>query len=242
LNSLGQTTMHAPSLRTPLRPVDREENIDPASLEHIECWRADRGLCHGAQVPSTGLTEGKKLAFKKIEAYSSLLLEVACLTRENDALRNVMHHSGHFDSKSTEGLIKRRGAPVTAPSERAGRVILAANSILEMSIIVQGPDLAANMVALVQAATAKDPSVPSAIAKGGMIPEISEQVPDKRWKTASNGAWADRTCGDCKAVDGSTHHGHSSLQRKCPIQQQKVKYQSFTDRSKRKREEREELE
>jgi hypothetical protein len=53
----------------------------------------------------------------------------------------------------------------------------------------------------------------------------------------SNGAWAERTCDDCRGIDGSTKHGHSAGQRLCPVQIVKEKNRFFNDRRKRKLEE-----
>jgi hypothetical protein len=178
--------METTFLLTPTPSPSNQENINPASLEHAASWRPGPPLKVSSAHPVPVISEvlpGKKLAFKKSEPYAKLLQDLQQAETENAALKKLMHHSGAFDAAGTEGLIKRRGAPVKDPSLRAARVRAAAATVLEMSLMVQGPDIAANIVALVKAATARDASVPAAIAREGMIPELMEEVTDKRCKT-----------------------------------------------------------
>lgn len=101
---------------------------------------------------------------------------------ENKALRKTMYHSSLFDAASTCGLVKRRGAPVKAPSKKAALRKVAAETVLAMSVMVQGPELGPNLIELVKVAAERDPTVTSQLGKADLLPTIMEEVADKRYK------------------------------------------------------------
>lgn len=101
---------------------------------------------------------------------------------ENAALRKTMFHCSLFDKASTCGLVKRRGVPVKEASKRAPRREAAAKVILEMSIMVQGPEIGPNIIELVKVAASRDPSVTAQLGKADLLPVVMEEVSDKRYK------------------------------------------------------------
>jgi hypothetical protein len=101
---------------------------------------------------------------------------------ENAALCKTMYHSSLFDAASTCGLVKRRGAPVTKPSKQACRRKVAAETVLAMSVMVQGPELGQNLIELVKVAVERDPTVTTQLGKAELLPAVMEEVADNRYK------------------------------------------------------------
>jgi len=60
-------------------------------------------------------------------------------------------------------------------------------------------------------------------------------VTENHVSNRSNGIWDNRTCGNCERKHGTKHHGHSSGQKKCPLES--GSNVDFLDRKKRKAEE-----
>jgi hypothetical protein len=112
---------------------------------------------------------------------AALKKELKAVRRDLASLGSIMHHSGHFSAEGTYGLIKRRGHPVVEASKVKARRKAAADVIVAASTMVQGPDLAANCIAIVRQAMEIDPSIPAKLAKDGLMPQTMVEKEDKRF-------------------------------------------------------------
>jgi hypothetical protein len=101
--------------------------------------------------------------------------------KENRGLRLAMHHSGAFDSQGTAGLVTR-GRPVECESAQAVRRMAAAATAVQVSTLLQGKDVASNVIHFVKAAASLDPTVLDKLAGANLFPERMEEVVDKRFK------------------------------------------------------------
>jgi hypothetical protein len=116
------------------------------------------------------------------EQIKGLKTKLAVSEKQNRAMRLSMHHSGAFDADGTDGLVTR-GRPVECESKIAVRRMKAANTAVQMSTLLQGKDIASNVIHFVKAAAAIDATVLDKLAGANLIPERMEEVADKRFKS-----------------------------------------------------------
>lgn len=141
------------------------------------------GLIQPVKVAATQVKGNICASNKLLKENERLLKENAELLKENAALRSCMHHSGHFDKEGTEGLILRRGEPVSKMPVRPDRRKLAAATILEMTIMVQGPTVSDNIVELVRMGVDHDSKLLQKLSAENLLSRKKEKIPDKRTDT-----------------------------------------------------------
>jgi hypothetical protein len=145
----------------------------------------DEGL--GARVHVEPLTSGqanmvRSSSAKYQEQIKDLKTKLALFQSENRAMRLSMHHSGAFDAEGTAGLVTR-GRPVECEAKQHVRRMAAAQTAVQMSTLLQGKDVASNVIHFVKAAAAIDATVLDKLAGANLLPERMEEVADKRFKS-----------------------------------------------------------
>jgi hypothetical protein len=80
-----------------------------------------------------------------------------------------MHHSGAFDSQGTADLVTR-GRPVECESVQAVRRMAAAATAVQVSTLLQGKDVASNVIHFIKAAAGLDATVLDKLAAANLFP------------------------------------------------------------------------
>ena len=59
--------------------------------------------------------------------------------------------------------------------------MMAAQSVVELSGLIQGPDTVTNALEFLEVVAAKDPAIMTRLASQGLRPQVMEEVQDKRY-------------------------------------------------------------
>ena len=171
--------------RTPAsarRPLANVQNTMESRPELHPSWAADqspskvRGI-NVTEVKKGNICASNKLILENIE----LKKQNKWLEEENAALRCIMHHSGHFSAANTEGLVRRRGTPVKKMPKQACRKRLAAETMINMTFMVQGPIIADNMVELIRECVKLDAQLLQKLSAKDLLPQKIIKKPDDRY-------------------------------------------------------------
>lgn len=173
-----------PRARTPAsarRLLPTMQNLPENDQGLHPSWAADLSP---AKVRGVNVTETRK---GNICASNKLILENTELRKknkwledENASLRRIMHHSGHFSAANTEGLLKRRGEPVKKMPAQPCRKRIAADTMIDMSFMVQGPVIADNVVELIKQCVHLDAQLLQKLSAAKLLPDKLIEVADKR--------------------------------------------------------------
>ncbi len=156
------------------------------SMPHmISSSRATIGIFPKVQV--TQIKQG--CGFTSTNTYDEnirLKKRVKELEAQVDALKKALFNSGVLGKESAhhgalDGLVKRRGAPITNPKKRRDDRMKAAEAVVELSTLIQGPDRVGNAVDFLQAAASQEPTILNRLALEGLLAERLEEVVDKRY-------------------------------------------------------------
>lgn len=104
------------------------------------------------------------------------------LEGQTHALKEALFHSGSVCNQlGLAGLLPQRGKPVTNPDRKRVKRMMAAQSVVELSGLIQGPDTVTNALEFLEAVAAKDPAIMTRLASQGLLPQVMEEVQDKRY-------------------------------------------------------------
>ena len=102
-------------------------------------------------------------------------------------LKQLLRSSGLVGKEESHGLIPSRGRPPSRTEPKRARREAQAECVLRLAKVIQGPDLASNMAALVDVAVREDPSVRNCLLETGCLPTVTTQKPDARFSCGYRG-------------------------------------------------------
>jgi hypothetical protein len=82
---------------------------------------------------------------------------------ENVRLREMLHRTGMFTKEQLGGVVGRKPAKVTKPSDHIRISMARANAVLDLAVLFQGEDAKYNAVWITKAAIERDQSVREAM-------------------------------------------------------------------------------
>jgi len=179
-------TLNMSSRGTPLRDSPLNSNSNKVNLPpSIGCTPARAVLPNCPPIELVELESGHGYTSKRVYEQNLELKTInLTLMSELAAIKKALYHSGIDNGLGgLQGILKRKGRPIEKENVRNSRRIAAAQTMVVLSKLIQGPDLASNVVAIARAATSEDGDVPRKLVEEGVFPERLVEVPDKRTKS-----------------------------------------------------------
>ena len=131
---------------------------------------------------------------------------------ENKRLKELLVKEGRYRDGAT-GLIKKAsGRKVTKPAKETAIKEGRAATVLDLSVLFQGTDIAANMIDIAKEAMKRDDTVEEKLAAAGIPLWKEVAIPDKRYKV---GYRLERDAAIISRRNGFIHQARTGATQKC---------------------------